>query len=296
VSDWPVWVDGRLLAAGVPAIAAEDLGLQLGLAVFETVLFEQGCLYFAAEHLARLESGARALEIPWPRELDPRAALRAYAAALDGRDAALRPMLTRGVPGRGPTLAITARALFRAPHPGVLLCVSERSKSAGEALESVKSTSRVRNALAREEAQARGAYDALLATGDGDLSEGTISNLWVVCGGRLRTPDLSRGCLAGVMRGRLLDDLRRDPPRFRVEEGRVELADLDLASEIFVTNSTGRVVPAVAVLGRREGLPGAAGPVVSELRERVARFEAAERERARAAGELIERRPATRNP
>lgn len=285
-----------MLAAGTPAIAAEDLGLQLGLAVFETVLFEEGCLYFAADHLARLEAGARALDIPWPDEPEPYRALREYALALDGRDAALRPMLTRGVPGRGPTLAITARELFRPPPPGVSLWISERAKSAGEVLEGVKSTSRVRNALARAEAQARGAYDALLATGEGDLSEGTISNLWVVTGGRLRTPDLSRGCLAGVMRGRLLEDLRRDPPPFPVEEGRVELSDLDRASEVFATNSTGRVVPVVAVLDRRAGLPGDSGPVVAELRERVARFEAAERARARAAGELIEPRDATMNP
>jgi branched-subunit amino acid aminotransferase/4-amino-4-deoxychorismate lyase len=296
VSDWPVWVDGALLGAGSPAIRAEDLGLQLGLAVFETLLFERGCLYFLSEHLARLEAGARALDIAWPPPRDPRSAVREYAAALGGRDAALRPMLTRGAPGRGPTLAITARTIWRPPYPGVVLWISERSKHAAEQLEGVKSTSRVRNALAREEAQARGAYDALLLTDEGDVSEGTISNVWIVSGGRLRTPGLSRGCLAGVMRGRLLDDLRRDPPAYPVEEGRVELGDLAEASEVFVTNSTGRIVPAVAVLGLREGLPGAEGAIAADLRRRVERFEAAERVLAGQAGELIEPGAAPRNP
>jgi len=302
VSEWPVWLDGQLLAAGAPAFAAEDLGLQLGLAVFETVLFEDGCLYFLGEHLERLEAGARALDIPWPPPRDPRQAMLEFAGALGGRDAALRPMLTRGVPGSGATLAITARALWRPPAPGVVLWISERSKHAAERLESVKSTSRVRNALAREEAQAHGAYDALLLTDEGDVSEGTISNLWIVSGSTLRTPSLERGCLAGVMRGRLLADLRRDPPRFAVEEGRIERAELERASEVFVTNSTGRVVPAIEVRSATRGpssssaLPGSAGPVVTELRRRVARFEAAERDRAAAAGELIGRGATPRNP
>jgi branched-chain amino acid aminotransferase len=302
VSEWPVWVDGQLLAAGAPAFAAEDLGLQLGLAVFETVLFEDGCLYFLGEHLERLAAGARALDIPWPPPRDPRQAVQDFAGALGGRDAALRPMLTRGALGRGPTLAITARALWKPPHPGVVLWISERSKHAAERLESVKSTSRVRNALAREEAQAHGAYDALLLTDEGDVSEGTISNVWIVSGSKLRTPALSRGCLAGVMRGRLLEDLRRDPPEFGVEEGRIERAELERASEVFVTNSTGRVVPAIEVRGcpdRLSGsrhLPGATGPVVTELRRRVARFEAAERARAAAAGELIGGDATPRNP
>ncbi len=295
MSDWPVWVDGQLLAAGAPAFAAEDLGLQLGLAVFETVLFEDGCLYFLGEHLERLAAGARTLDIPWPPR-DPRQSVLDFAGALGGRDAALRPMLTRGVPGRGPTLAITARALWKPPHPGVVLWISERSKHAAERLESVKSTSRVRNALAREEAQAHGAYDALLLTDEGDLSEGTISNVWIVSGSTLKTPALSRGCLAGVMRGRLLADLRRDRPGFQVEEGRIERAELERASEVFVTNSTGRVVPAIEVRGCVSGLPGAAGPVVTDLRLRVARFEAAERARSAAAGELIGRAAAPRNP
>jgi branched-subunit amino acid aminotransferase/4-amino-4-deoxychorismate lyase len=104
------------------------------------------------------------------------------------------------------------------------------------------------------------------------------------------------------MRGRLLEDLRRDPPQFGVEEGRIDLTELERASEVFVTNSTGRVVPAVEVRGRgsihpaRRGLPGAAGPVVTELWRRVARFEAAERARAAAAGELIGRAATPRNP
>lgn len=287
MSGWPVWVDGRLLPPGSPAVAAEDQGLQLGLAVFDTLLLEDRCLYFLEEHLARLQRGARELGIAWPPPHEPEAALRAYAAAIGGRDAALRPMLTRGVPGRGPTLVVTGRDLYRPPHPGVTLVVSTRAKSALELLEGVKSTSRVRNVLAREEASARGAYDALIPTHEGDLSEGTLSNLWVVHRGDLVTPDLSRGCLPGVMRSRLLAELEREPAPFAVAQGRVELSDLAAASEVFVTNTTGRVVPVTAVLGVVEGLPGAEGPVVRLLRERVARFEAAERARVAAAGGLV---------
>ena len=282
-----MWVDGRLLAAGAPAVAAEDQGLQLGLAVFDTLLLEHRCLYFLELHLERLERGARELAIAWPPPHDPVLALRSYAEAIGGRDAALRPMLTRGVPGRGPTLVITGRELLRPPEPGVELVVSARRKSALELLEGVKSTNRVRNVLAREEAASRGAYDALLTTHEGDLSEGTISNLWVVGGGRLRTPALGRGCLPGVMRGQLLAELEREPAPFATEEGRVELADLERAEEVFVTNTTGRVIPVTAVIGLVSGLPGSRGPVTALVRQRVERLEAAERDRVARAGGLV---------
>ena len=63
---FPVFVDGCIQPAGAPAIPAEDTGFLLGLAVFETLLVDDGHAFFLDEHLARLRRGAQRLSIPWP--------------------------------------------------------------------------------------------------------------------------------------------------------------------------------------------------------------------------------------
>ncbi|HVS09780.1 MAG TPA: aminotransferase class IV [Planctomycetota bacterium] len=276
---FPSWVDGRLVAPGEPALAADDAGFLLGLSVFDTLLLEGGWRYFEREHLARLREGCAALSIRWPLPWDPRAALEELCGVLERRDAALRITVTRGASGGGPALVVTARAIDRPADPGVMVAVSSFVKHAGDPLENMKSTNRLRNVLAREEALSLGAWEALIPTEEGDLSEGTLCNLFAVTGGKLVTPEESRGCLAGIVREALLEDLAREPIGPELVVGRIEPRDLREAQEVFLTNTTGRIVPVVEVMGLARGLPGSRGAVVGELRERWARIEAADRAR-----------------
>ncbi|MCK6444937.1 MAG: aminotransferase class IV [Planctomycetes bacterium] len=279
---YPVWIDGRFVEPFSPAIAAEDPGFSLGLAVFETLLYERGVAYFAREHFERLAEGARTLGIPWPPPHSLERALDAYLDALGGVDCAVRITLTRGVPGRGASLVLGARDVVRPEPRGAKLVISRFVKLHSDPFERVKSTNRLRNVLAREEAVARGGWDALFATEEGDFAEGTWCNLFVLSKGRLLTPALERGCLAGIVRGRLQAELAARPLAFPWVEGRVERADLLAADEVFATNTTNRIVPVVEVDGLRTGLPGASGPVVQELRARMAAIE--ERHRSELGG------------
>jgi len=283
---YPTWIDGVLHAPGTGSISSDDQGLLLGLAVFDTLLYEDGCRYFEEAHLMRLASGARALSIAWPLAWNLPVELARYCTGLGPRDCALRVTVTRGVPGRGPTLVIGARDLVRPPEGGVTVVIAPNvmvfgAKLAGAELESVKSTQRARNFLAREAALASGAFEALLCTHERDVSEATQSNVFALVDGRVITPGLERGALAGIMRGEVLAALRasgRD-----VAETRLELADLARASEVFLTNTTGRVIPVIEVRGVARGLPGAAGELARELGARI-RAREEEYRRSRAAG------------
>ena len=264
---YPAFVDGTIQPPGAGAISTDDQGFLSGLAVYETLLHEDRCLYFEEQHLARLADGARVLSIAWPPPWDLHAALARYAAELGARDCAVRITLTRGVPGRGPSLVIGARDLVRPPDPGVVVVLERDAKRAGDALESVKSTNRLRNVLAREAAVRAGAFEALLMNDEGDVSEGTFSNVFAAVGGAIVTPPVERGCLAGIVRGEILDELAR--ARIAHREERLEVDALAAASEVFLSNTTGRVIPVVEVAGVRSGLPGSAGPLVRDLRERI---------------------------
>ncbi len=264
-ADFPAWIDGRLCAPGTGRVSCDDEGLLLGFAVFETVLFEGGVAWMLERHLARLADGARELGLA-PR-VDPAAAVREYCAALGPRDCALRITLTRGAPGAGATLLVGARAIVRPPDPGVVVTLVRDAKDAHDPLESIKSTNRVRNVLLRERALREGAFEALLCTRDGDVCEGTLSNLWAVVDGVVCTPATERGCLAGVMRGLILEGLAASG--IAHAQVRLEPAQLARASEVFLSNTTGRALPVVEVRGLVRGLPGAAGTLLQRVRAAI---------------------------
>ncbi|MBM3977997.1 MAG: hypothetical protein FJ299_13545 [Planctomycetes bacterium] len=279
-----VWINGQLQDPHSGAVSALDAGLQLGLAVFDTLLLDRGCLLFAEEHLARLERSARAAELPWPPPFDPREGLRALVAALPVRDASLRLTYSAGAAGEVPLLIASARPVTHWPADGVRVLVSRHAKLAGDPLEQIKHTNRLRNHLAREEARRAGCDEALLPTEAGDLTEGTLSNLFVARDGVLLTAACERGCLAGVTRDHVVASLRAEPrlagKRWELREDRVEPSDLARADEVLLTNTSGRVLGVLEVRGLRADLPGSAGPIARELRARLDRLEQAERARS----------------
>ena len=113
----------------------------------------------------------------------------------------------------------------------------------------IKTTSYAENVKALAFAKARGATEAIFATTTDLLCEGTGSNVFVGIGGRLLTPPLSSGCLAGVTRDLVLEVTDA------VEED-IPMAAFLAADEVFLT-STGRdVQPVHQVDDRRLPAPG----------------------------------------
>jgi branched-chain amino acid aminotransferase len=103
------------------------------------------------------------------------------------------------------------------------------------ALAGVKSTSYAENVIALDRATAGGAEEAIFANTVGNLCEGTGSNVFLEVEGRLATPPLSAGCLAGVTRALLLEML---PEAVQLD---VPVRALQTTSEAFLV-STGREV------------------------------------------------------
>ena len=97
--------------------------------------------------------------------------------------------------------------------------------------------------LEHRAAVAAGMDERIFLNTRGKLAEGTVSNLFLVSGGRIYTPALSCGLLPGVLRSYLLE-------RYRVEEGEIDPRELENFDECFVTNSLMGVMP-VRQLGER---------------------------------------------
>ena len=115
-----------------------------------------------------------------------------------------------------------------------------------------KTTSRLTYHLARDEARAAGADEALLVTAEGAALEGASSNLFVVIGGEVLTPPLSAGILPGITRALVLSACAElGIPARECALPREQVVGAD---EVFLTSSVQEVVPLSRVDGRE--IPG----------------------------------------
>ncbi|MBA3281888.1 MAG: aminotransferase class IV, partial [Acidimicrobiia bacterium] len=173
-----------------------------------------------------------------------------------------------GPSGRGslPTLVVAAGpAPTRAPTAEVVTVewrVNEHSPLAG-----AKTTSYLEHVLVLAEAHRRGADEAVSANTAGALAEGTGSNVFLVVDGELCTPSLTTGCLRGVTRDLVLDQVPV------LERDDLTLHDLRRAPEAFLTSSLRDVHPIARVDGQT--LAAAPGGLTQHAAQALAALQAA---------------------
>ena len=255
------------------AFPLDDRGLLLGDGLFETMLWKGGTLPHLDAHLARMAAGCQTLGLP---PLDAEAA-RALCLAAPGEAglaevrAAVRLTLTAGSGGRGldrpatPVLRLAATAAASpAPTTPVDLMLAKTRRNEGSPAARLKTLSYVDNVLARAEAKAAGADEAVMRNNHGDLTCAAAANLFWIANDILFTPALHCGVLEGLARGRVLDLARR--LEVEVHEVATGAEALDEADAVFLTNSLIGVRPA----RRFEGEAFAPHALVERLREGLA--------------------------
>jgi branched-subunit amino acid aminotransferase/4-amino-4-deoxychorismate lyase len=174
---------------------------------------------------------------------------------------AVRLTLTAGSGGRGldqpavplPRLFATAAPSAPVATPASAIIATTR-RNEGSVASRLKTLSYLDNVLARAEAKAAGVDEAVMLNNRGEIACAAAANLFWVEEGRLFTPRLDCGVLAGITRARLMT---LEP----VEEVAVGAEALDSAEAVFLTNSLIGVRP-VAKLGERVFAPH---PLVEQL-------------------------------
>jgi branched-chain amino acid aminotransferase len=127
----------------------------------------------------------------------------------------------------------------------------------------IKSGNYLNNILALREARKKGAVDAVLLNAEGNVTEATTSNVFLVKAGRIVTPDTESGILDGVTRGLLLEALGHHRIPFEVRA--VSEKEFLAADEIFGTSTLKEVIPITRLNGRDVGA-GRPGPVTLAVR------------------------------
>lgn len=191
-------------------IPYDDRGLTLGDGLFETILARDGELVWLDEHLRRLADGCAALGLPAPDLARARRLCEDAARTVSGR-AAVRLTLTAGSGGRGlDRLASPGPRLFATAAPAPLpqgpatLITSAVRRNEGSPASRLKTLGYIDNVLARAEATAAGADEALMLNNRGEVACASAANVFWIKGARLFTPALACGVLSGITRARVL--------------------------------------------------------------------------------------------
>ncbi|WP_026129649.1 aminotransferase class IV [Nocardiopsis prasina] len=235
---------GAVLEERDARIPVADHGITVGDGVFETVRAQDGKPFALTRHLKRLARSAQGLGMDEPDlELIADGVAQAVAANPEMTDARVRITVTDGAGplgsdrGQGEQTAIVALGPFPGIAPSTNVALAPWPRNEFGALAGLKTTSYADNVRALAYARQRGASEAVFRNITGNLCEGTGSNVFVVLDGRLVTPPLSAGPLAGITRELVLE-------WFGGEEEDVPMERLPEITEAFLT-STGRDVQAI---------------------------------------------------
>lgn len=255
-------VDG-VLADTVPV---SDRGLLYGDGVFETLACRQRQVLQLPAHLLRLQDSCRQLGIPvHSQDIEQQIGtlLSCLPPAPEApEEGVVKIIVTRGDGGRGyaPPASVKPRVVIQFhpmpadyagfSHSGISCMFCQHPVSANRALAGLKHLNRLDQVMASRElaaAQTRAAnadpllQEGLMFDGQGNLVEGTRSNVFVVIDNRLCTPDLSEAGVSGIMRAALLDWFAGQGVTVRVRT--IAGTELPLASEVFICNSVMGIWP-----------------------------------------------------
>ena len=252
-------------------------GLLRGDGCFETLRVYSGKPFCLAEHLERLGASCRALGLV----RQPAAALEALSAkAIEAsglKEAVLRVLVFRGegeeaepltvvmVVPLPPEIPATPEDMeSRKPISVRLIAAPWHAGGIPWALSGAKTTSYAPNMAASRQARSEGADEAVLVSRDGFLLEAPTANLWWVREGKLFTPSLDLGILAGITRSKVAQLAAE--AGIPVEEGRFTAEHLLTAEEAFLSSSIREVTSIVSVDGRLLTV-AAPGPLTRRVTE-----------------------------
>ena len=252
MSERNVYLNGCIVPASEARIGVSDAGLLHGASVFTTMLAHNGTVFRLARHLGRLMDTVRFFNLCADAEpAGLTAAVGELLRANDLSDARVRVTLTPGEAGeQRPTTLITADALPAYPNEwyekGIPIVVSSFKQVRLDPTHGMKTGCYFPRVLARQEAAAKQAEEALWYTTDNHLAEACFCNVFLVLGGKVFTPPRDTPVLPGVVREAVMEiceqlDMECDA------QTPLTVREMLAAEEMFLTSSCAGIRPVAQV-------------------------------------------------
>lgn len=265
-----VYLNGKFVPKEEAKISVFDHGLLYGDGVFEGIRAYNGKIFKLDEHIDRLYDSAKIimLDIPMTKEEMKKAVVE--TCKVNGiKSGYIRLVVTRGEGDLGldpwkaknPTVFIIVDKIQLYPEElyekGISIITVPTRRNVPEALNPMaKTLNYLNNILAKIEARAAGAQEALMLNNEGFVAECTGDNIFMVKKGILYTPPVYVGVLEGITRNTVIELAKK--LSIKVVETVFTRAELFTADEVFLTGTAAEIVPVVKIDGRiiGDGTPG----------------------------------------
>ena len=275
-----VYFNGKLVPLSQVSISPLDYGFLYGYGLFETMRAYGGRVFRLDKHLSRLTGSAEKLGIP-AITLDLKEVVTSTLEANKLSDARIRITVSIGEGGmapdtcqcRKPTVLVVAE--HYKPHPesvykaGFKAIVSSLVRYSHSPLSGIKSANYLENMLAKQEASAAGADEALRLNEKGSIAEASMSNIFLIADGKLITPPLESGILPGITREAVIE--LSSQLDISATERDITLKELFQTQEAFLTNSLIEIMP-LTKIDDKPIASGKPGVVTERLRAKYKRL------------------------
>jgi branched-chain amino acid aminotransferase len=272
-------INGQLFDKEDAKISVYDHGLLYGDGVFEGMRSYGGKVFRLQEHLDRLWESALAIGLVIPMTMEQVGeAVEETLKVNSIVDGYIRLVITRGSGTLGldpnrtsnpQVITITDHISLYPPEfyeNGLEIVTASTVRNHPAAVSPrIKSLNYLNNVLAKMEGLRAGCVEALMLNSQGHVAECTGDNIFIVKAGRLLTPSIDSGILAGITR-QVVIDLATEAS-VPVQELTLTRHDIYVADECFLTGSAAEVIPVVKIDDRTIGT-GSPGPITRELIER----------------------------
>ena len=271
-----IYLNDRLVPPAEATVSVYDHGLLYGDGVFEGIRVYGGRVFLMSQHIDRLYESARAIRLDVEKSPEEMAAAtRETVKANNITDGYIRLIITRGGNqlGLNPFMTTDSQTIIIADsiklypdeyyRDGLKLITASTIRNHPAALSPrIKSLNYLNNVLAKIEAIDAGCLEAVMLNHKGEVAECTGDNLFLVKNGRILTPPLDAGILAGITRDTVIMLARK--AGLDVRETALTRHDIYTADECFLTGTAAEVIAATS-LDKREIGTGKPGPITQQL-------------------------------
>jgi len=252
------YVDGGFLAHAGACVHIEDRGFQFGDAIYEVWSVRDGKLLDEEGHFTRLDRSLAELQISNPKS---QAAYRLIIRELMRRnritDGLVYLQISRGVAPRDhpfpkgfvrPTIVMTAKSINaeKTQNKAVVgvSVITVPDQRWGRC--DIKTVNLLPNVLAKQAATEAGAYEAWQIDQEGNVTEGSSSNAWIITAeGVLVTRQADQAILRGITRGKIMECAQT--LNYSFEERPFSLEEAKNAREAFMTSASSFATPIVKI-------------------------------------------------
>lgn len=272
-----IWLDGKFVDSSKAKVSVFDHGLLYGDGCFEGIRIYNGKILKLRSHIVRMFESAAAIRLQPGYSIDEiEEAIRETVEINQQKDGYIRLVFTRGkgTLGLNPFLCPTATVFIIVEsiklypdemyEDGMSIIVAKRPRVPAKCLDpQVKSLNYLNNILAKIEAIDAGVLEALMLNLDGEVSECTGDNIFIVKDGEISTPPVSAGILNGITRRLVIENIAPSL-EYIVNERTILLDEVLEADEVFLTGTACEVI-GVSHIGDKVIGVGKVGPITHDF-------------------------------